>query len=99
MFSAVVVTGGSSGIGKSFIELGARLHPGLWFCNLSRAAPVIKNEKLKLCQISSGLAKPAEFQRTTSKVEAGLIRAVPARPVLLINTRGFGSYGIFLSRF
>src|SRR5882672_10581707 len=38
-FSAVVVTGGSSGIGKSFIELGRNLKPDLFFCNLSRRAP------------------------------------------------------------
>jgi NADPH:quinone reductase-like Zn-dependent oxidoreductase len=44
-FSAVVITGGSSGIGKSYIELLAKLRPELAFCNLSRRKPDIINSK------------------------------------------------------
>src|ERR1043166_666261 len=41
-YSDVVITGGSSGIGKSFIELGESLKPDLIFCNLSRRPPADK---------------------------------------------------------
>src|SRR5271165_6257043 len=47
-FTAVIVTGGSSGIGKSFIELMGKLNPALQFCNLSRREPAIKNLEIKL---------------------------------------------------
>lgn len=97
-FAAVIVTGGSSGIGKSFIELGANLHPPLRFCNLSRRAPVIKGEELTLCHIPCDLGRPAEIERAAAEVEAFLKRDVPAGRVLLINNSGFGSYGTFPER-
>ena len=94
-FSAVVITGGSSGIGKSFIELAAKLEPGLQFCNLSRTAPVIKQEKLKLCHFGCDLGRPESVAKAAEEVESFLTTALPAGRVLLINNSGFGSYGAF----
>jgi uncharacterized protein len=95
-FSSVVVTGGSSGIGKSFIELAAKLKPELQFCNLSRRAPLIKNsEKLKLRHIPCDLAQPTEIARAATEVEAFIAREIPAGRMLLINNSGFGTYGRF----
>ncbi|ACB75924.1 SDR family NAD(P)-dependent oxidoreductase [Opitutus terrae] len=94
-FTAVVLTGGSSGIGKSFIELAGNLYPALRFCNLSRTAPVIKSEELILCHVPCDLASVVETERAATEVEAFLNRDVPAGRVLLINNSGFGSYGAF----
>jgi short-subunit dehydrogenase len=94
-FSAVVVTGGSSGIGKSFIELAAKLVPTLQFCNLSRTPPVIKREKLNLCHIACDLGCGESVAKAFGEVESFLSRSVPAGRILLINNSGFGSYGAF----
>src|SRR5262245_27153336 len=54
-FSTVVVTGGSSGIGKSFIQLLGMLKPDLLFCNLSRRPPaenIFPNPTKRLNHIS-----------------------------------------------
>ena len=94
-FSAVVITGGSSGIGKSFIELGAKLVPAACFCNLSRTAPVIKKDKLKLCHIRCDLGEPGSVGKAAAEVESFLAQTVPTGRILLINNSGFGSYGSF----
>ena len=94
-FSTVIVTGGSSGIGKSFIELLGRLNPGLQFCNLSRRQPDIKISGIKLNHFPCDLSRPAELARAAGAVEAFLAQASPAGRILLINNSGFGAYGRF----
>lgn len=94
-FSAVIVTGGSSGIGKSFIQSAAKLQPALCFCNLSRRVPVINLPQLKLCHVGCDMGRPEAIERAAGEVEAWLKRDVPAGRVLLINNSGFGSYGRF----
>ena len=59
-FSIVIVTGGSSGIGKSFIERAFNVKPGLQFCNLSRHVPDIKITGLKLNHFPCDLSSAAE---------------------------------------
>lgn len=94
-FTAVIVTGGSSGIGKSFIELGQRLNAQLLFCNLSRRAPgkIIPDNALR--HFPCDLTQPAEIERAASAVRECLARERPAGRVLLINNSGFGSFGRF----
>jgi len=94
-FSAVVITGGSSGIGKSYIELLAKLCPELAFCNLSRRKPDIINPKLKLRHISCDLSKPAQVAGGMLEVSDFLGREAPAGKILVINNSGFGIYGCF----
>ena len=94
-FSAVVVTGGSSGIGKSFIEHIGRLQPQIHFCNLSRRIPDINIPQLKLRHFPCDLADAAAVARVADDVAAHLGRAVSAGKILLINNSGFGSYGRF----
>ena len=94
-FSAVVITGGSSGIGKSYIELLAKLCPELAFCNLSRRKPDIINPKLKLRHISCDLSKPAQVAAGMLEVSDFLGREAPAGKILVINNSGFGIYGCF----
>jgi short-subunit dehydrogenase len=94
-FSSVIVTGGSSGIGKSFIELGQRLNTNLLFCNLSRRAPAKNIPDAGLRHFPCDLAQPAEIERAAAAVQECVARERPAGKVLLINNSGFGSFGPF----
>lgn len=97
-FSAVVLTGGSSGIGKSFIKLGSRLSPQLVFCNLSRREPERKNSEISgviLHHFSCDLSQPDALAETVPQVVRFLEREVPEGRILLINNSGFGAFGAF----
>lgn len=94
-YSAVIVTGGSSGIGKSFIEHVAKLHPGVFICNLSRRDPNMNLSQLKLSHVPCDLAKQGGPSDGAAAVLSLLNRHAPAGPVLLINNSGFGAYGVF----
>lgn len=94
-FSAVVLTGGSSGIGKSFIELAGKMLPELRFCNLSRSKPDIKSGQLNVCHIGCDLSDAADLARAADGVIDWLTREAPAGQILLINNSGFGAYGRF----
>ena len=94
-YSAVIVTGGSSGIGKSFIELLQRLNPELRFCNLSRREPLIKSAGLKLRHLTIDLTERGWVDEAMAEVGRWLETAAPTGKVLLINNSGFGGYGVF----
>ncbi len=94
-FTSVVVTGGSSGIGKSFIKLAVALRPDLQICNLSRRAPDINSGELKLRHFPCDLAQTAALAVTAKAVEEFLEREVPSGRILLLNNSGFGAYGNF----
>ena len=94
-FTTVVVTGGSSGIGKSFIEQIGALRPGLQFCNLSRRSPVINVRELKLRHFPCDLAQTSSLAATAKAVEEFLESEAPAGRILLLNNSGFGAYGHF----
>jgi short-subunit dehydrogenase len=97
-FAAVVVTGGSSGIGKSFIELGGKLEASPFFCNLSRRSPaenIFSNAPEKLNHFSCDLSHPEEIDRVAGELGAFLARRVPTGRILLINNSGIGTFGRF----
>ncbi len=97
-FSAVVLTGGSSGIGKSFIKLGQTLKPRLIFCNLSRREPeekISESRELILNHFSCDLSQPTAVAETLPRVVRFLEREVPGGRILLINNSGFGAFGAF----
>lgn len=97
-FSAVVITGGSSGIGKSFIKLGQTLKPRLIFCNLSRREPeekISESRELILNHFSCDLSQATAVAETVPRVVRFLDREVPGGRILLINNSGFGAFGAF----
>src|SRR5687768_10611671 len=97
-FSAVIVTGGSSGIGKSFIQLMGTLKPELVFCNLSRRPPsenIFPNPTKNLNHISCDLSRPGDTQNAGQAVRSILQHQAPVGGILLINNSGFGSFGSF----
>jgi len=94
-FSAVVITGGSSGIGKSFIELIGKLRPDLAFCNLSRRRPDIDIPQLKLRHIPCDLSVSSQVDAALGEVADFLKVDAPTGKILLINNSGFGLYGAF----
>ena len=94
-FSSVVITGGSSGIGKSFINLCAKLHPDLLVCNLSRRVPPINSVQLKLRHFPCDLSQPVEISQVVSELETFLTAEAPTGRILLINNSGFGTFGPF----
>src|SRR5512133_2092036 len=86
-FSTVLVTGGSSGIGKSFIQLGAKLKPDLVFCNLSRRPPaenISANSGKRLNHFPCDLSQSAEVDRVAALLRQFLDRTVPSGRILLI---------------
>lgn len=96
-FTVTVVTGGSSGMGKTFISLLAEASPRMVFCNLSRRAPtgLPATVEKRLQHVPCDLGKPDG--RAAAVGEAvGVIRRDHYRSkVLLINNSGFGSCGNF----
>jgi uncharacterized protein len=94
-FSAVVITGGSSGIGKSFIELCGKLCPDLSFCNLSRRKPDMANSELKLRHIPCDLSDSTQIDAAVAQVMEFLAVDAPTGRILLVNNSGFGIYGKF----
>lgn len=93
-YTAVIITGGSSGLGRAFIRNGLKLHPALRICNLSRTAPESFFGEKSLHHIPANLAREAEVEHGARQVERWL-KETPLGRLLLINNSGFGSYGRF----
>ena len=95
-FSAVILTGGSSGIGKSFIQLGGNLKPDLIFCNLSRRPPpenISAYAAKKLNHFSCDLSRSSEIEQVSTHLQSFVGASVPGGRLLLINNSGFGAFG------
>lgn len=92
-YAVIIVTGGSSGIGKAFIEHALRLHPEVFICNLSRREPGSFFGQLKLRHVPVNLADSAALAAAADKAEAWVGEMVPSGKILLVNNSGFGGYG------
>lgn len=90
-FSVIIVTGGSSGIGSSFIKAVQKLVPDGQICNLSRSKPEVflgKNGR----HLTTDLSNAEEVGRAAVELRDIIREAAPGE-VLLINNSGFGDYG------
>ncbi len=92
--SAVIVTGGSSGIGESFIASISNLEGNPAICNLSRSEPAKKWLDKGVRHISCDLTLGQEIERVVPEI-LSFINEHPGGEVLLINNSGFGGYGEF----
>ena len=90
-FSIVIVTGGSSGIGCSFIKALLNLTPDVHLCNLSRSEPDFFLGK-NCVHLPTDLSDPQSLSEVAAEVFEQ-IDSAPEGEILLINNSGFGDYG------
>lgn len=91
---SVIITGGSSGIGATYIRTMRNLGHVTFIGNLSRSEPDRFSQDSR-CQHYPCDLSDADALKTMAR---DLIRDLEARtagPILLINNSGFGSYGRF----
>jgi len=92
-YSVIVITGGSSGIGKAFIERINGVNQKAVFCNLSRREPDIKLSQLKLRHVPCDLSNETQIVQAAEEVLHLLRVEATQGKILLINNSGFGGYG------
>lgn len=90
-FSVIIVTGGSSGIGSSFIKTIVKLKPEVTLCNLSRSKPEFFLGE-KGVHLTCDLSDSGQIVAAADALRV-LIEAAPPGELLLINNSGFGNYG------
>jgi uncharacterized protein len=94
-FTSVILTGGSSGIGKSFITHIGKLAPQVAVCNLSRRKPEVNVAQLKLRHLEVDLGDSEARRHAIGAAIAWVEKEAPTGRVLLVNNAGFGHYGEF----
>lgn len=94
-YSAVVITGASSGIGESFLKSILKLDQNIFICNLSRRKPEmdISGDKFRhfFCDLKEAENREYVFSEMVKLFKEKGIEG----PILLINNSGFGDYGEF----
>lgn len=91
-FAVIVVTGGSSGIGRALLRRVDEYAPDAWVGNVSRSIPEGWVEGPLRRHLMTDLAEPAAIEG----VAAALRQLMPREGrMLLVNNSGFGAYGEF----
>ena len=94
-YTACVITGGSSGIGETFIRYVSNVSEEILICNLSRKKPKIILSKGTLVHFPCDLRDPSQLDFAVSSVLQKLKEEGKIGPILLINNSGFGACGLF----
>lgn len=94
-FSAVVITGGSSGIGKSFIKAIISLNDRALLCNFSRTKPDIFKKNNEIIHFYCDFNITEELDSQCTNLIRLLTEKSGSGEILLINNSGFGTYGQF----
>jgi uncharacterized protein len=94
-YAAVVLTGGSSGIGKSFMGLLKEYAPEVIIFNLSRTEPSHPVGQLKVRHVPCDLTDSRQLGAALQEVIRGLNLHAGTGHLLLINNSGFGTVGPF----
>lgn len=91
-FSLIVVTGGSSGIGRALLGRIDQSATSATVCNVSRTVPPEWPTGPNRVHLAADLSKPADIEAVATTLK-GLVR--PEGGILLVNNSGFGAYGEF----
>ena len=97
-YTTLVITGASSGIGKSFLEHALKVNPELEIFNLSRSFPdisPINGTEHKVCHIACDFSDRQALDLAGKRLLAELRKEVAKGRMLLVNNSGFGTYGPF----
>jgi len=91
-FAGIVVTGGSSGIGRALLRRIEESNPRAVVCNVSRTLPADWPSLANWHHLPTDLAEPAAIEA----VAATLQKLIGGEgTILLVNNSGFGAYGPF----
>lgn len=94
-YSAVVLTGGSSGIGASFLASLLDLKQKVLICNLSRRKPEVFEREPDCYHFECDLSRAEAIEEVFLKIKELMKEQGGNGRILLINNSGFGSYGEF----
>lgn len=95
-YSVVALTGGSSGIGLSFIKAILNVNDSLRVCNLSRTIPAEFKDNPRVTHIPCDLTDEGQaWGEAVPQIRSIIESETGTGKVLLINNSGFGSYGAF----
>ncbi len=94
-YSAVILTGGSSGIGATFLASILALKQKVVICNLSRHKPESIEGREDCYHFECDLSQSEAIEAVFPKIQELLREKCPTGRILLINNSGFGKYGKF----
>lgn len=92
-YSLAIVTGGSSGIGKSIIDDFSKLEPDALIINLSRQAPASFYNNTTRLHLSCDLGDKGQRTKAFDQLERHLRNGQDTGGILLVNNSGFAAYG------
>jgi len=90
--SVIIITGGSSGIGRSIIKTIYKIESSVVTCNLSRTKPDIFFDQKNFIHLPTDLSDSDALCQSANRLKA-ILNEAPEGEVLLFNNSGFGDYG------
>ncbi len=94
-YSAIIITGGSSGIGKAFIDFIRKCNAKVFVFNLSRTIPESFSQDEYFKHFTCDLESREQIHATVRDLLSEISNKSPKGKIMLINNSGFGSYGYF----